>query len=142
MLTCKRCSYDWQPRSTEKPKQCPRCKSYAWVSPSRHRYIYALQHPVNKEFFYVGGSINPAQRVSEHLTGASNGPTMRRYISTLKAAGLTARLVILERAPFDIAIEREQHWIDTLKAQGEPLLNKKPAEESRWLLNRTTEQKP
>jgi len=29
-LFCKRCDYKWIPRITEKPKRCPRCKSYYW----------------------------------------------------------------------------------------------------------------
>ena len=107
MLTCQRCHHEWTPRSEDRPHECPRCKSYLWDKQPRHRYIYALQHPTTNALFYVGGSVNPLQRVSEHLTGASNGPTMRRYIGALKAAGLRARLVILEQVPFDVAVERE-----------------------------------
>lgn len=31
--TCKRCSHTWIPRSDEKPKECPSCKSYRWDVP-------------------------------------------------------------------------------------------------------------
>ena len=27
---CKKCEHEWLPRIEEKPKQCPRCKSYNW----------------------------------------------------------------------------------------------------------------
>jgi predicted Zn-ribbon and HTH transcriptional regulator len=27
---CKRCGYVWIPRTENKPKECPACKSYKW----------------------------------------------------------------------------------------------------------------
>ena len=30
ILRCTKCGYEWYPRSPEKPKVCPRCKSYRW----------------------------------------------------------------------------------------------------------------
>jgi len=27
---CLRCSHEWVGRKAEKPKSCPRCRSYAW----------------------------------------------------------------------------------------------------------------
>lgn len=29
-LICARCQYSWFPRTDEKPKQCPRCRSPHW----------------------------------------------------------------------------------------------------------------
>jgi predicted nucleic acid-binding Zn-ribbon protein len=28
--TCKRCGHLWAPRTEERPKCCPKCKSYEW----------------------------------------------------------------------------------------------------------------
>jgi len=36
-LKCLRCQYDWFPRSDEKPKVCPRCKSYFWDKERKKR---------------------------------------------------------------------------------------------------------
>jgi len=30
MNTCIRCGYEWKSRSKNKPKECPKCKSYRW----------------------------------------------------------------------------------------------------------------
>ena len=30
MLTCKRCEYQWKPRSKNRPVSCPECKSRQW----------------------------------------------------------------------------------------------------------------
>lgn len=30
VLTCKRCGWDWVPRTTKSPVECPRCKSRFW----------------------------------------------------------------------------------------------------------------
>ena len=30
MNKCLRCNHQWQSRRKEKPKACPRCKSYRW----------------------------------------------------------------------------------------------------------------
>ena len=30
-LTCQRCGYEWMPRSSRLPVQCPRCKSRYWA---------------------------------------------------------------------------------------------------------------
>lgn len=27
---CKRCGYDWIPRSDKEPRQCPKCKTKYW----------------------------------------------------------------------------------------------------------------
>ena len=140
MLTCQRCTYTWEPRKGIAPKACPSCKAYTWNKATLTRYIYALQHPITKAYFYVGAGQSLRHRLSEHLRGNSNGPTMRQAIRAIKDAGLTPFVVILEEAPLTIAVEREQYWIDTLKAQGEPLLNKKPAKESAWLIRRTLAQ--
>lgn len=35
-LHCLRCNYSWVPR-TENPRRCPRCKSYQWRTPKKHK---------------------------------------------------------------------------------------------------------
>ena len=30
MLTCKKCGYEWEPRSATRPVSCPECKSRRW----------------------------------------------------------------------------------------------------------------
>ena len=34
-LACKRCGYEWYPRTPQKPKVCPKCKSAYWDTPKR-----------------------------------------------------------------------------------------------------------
>jgi len=29
-IKCKRCGWEWEPRTDAKPKVCPRCKSYSY----------------------------------------------------------------------------------------------------------------
>lgn len=35
--TCKRCDYVWLPSTEDKPKVCPRCKSYYWTEPLKRK---------------------------------------------------------------------------------------------------------
>jgi len=43
MLTCKRCEYQWKPRSKKRPVSCPECKSRQWDGGAKHsvKEVYA-----------------------------------------------------------------------------------------------------
>ena len=30
ILVCDKCGYEWQQRSKQPPRMCPKCKSYGW----------------------------------------------------------------------------------------------------------------
>lgn len=35
MLTCLRCGHEWEPATADRPKSCPKCKSYYWDQPRK-----------------------------------------------------------------------------------------------------------
>ncbi len=36
-IECLRCSYKWYPEKPERPKVCPRCKSFNWNRPRKNK---------------------------------------------------------------------------------------------------------
>lgn len=35
MLKCLRCGHEWEPRTSDRPRTCPCCKSYRYDEPLR-----------------------------------------------------------------------------------------------------------
>lgn len=33
VCTCERCGHKWQPKDSDKPQMCPKCKSLYWNEP-------------------------------------------------------------------------------------------------------------
>jgi hypothetical protein len=118
--TCQRCEYTWTPR-VQNPITCPRCKSYSWRP--RAVIIYALQHPRTKTYFYVGATLNPSMRISTLLGPRIHPKRLKAQLALLKNEGLRPLFVILEETDLEHAAERENYWINYLKAELEPIVN-------------------
>jgi hypothetical protein len=104
--------------------------------------VYGLVDPVLKEMFYVGFTLRrPDQRLQEHIhaaktaeyraaTGSGSRKVMARIRSIL-TAGHRPTYVVLEYTNDPAS---EQIWIDYMRAQGMPLLNKAHAPGGRTIV--------
>jgi len=92
--------------------------------------IYALKDRESNRVGYVGASDDPLRRLYQHLRGQST--PIQAWLLNLKDL---PQISILEDVPPDSDWRlREQYWIGTLDARGEPLRNStisKPFEHNR-----------
>lgn len=79
---------------------------------SRHKtiFIYALIDPRDNAVRYVGRTVYPDLRLSQHL-GKCTGKAKQEWLAELKANGLTPRMEILEQAPYNNRKSIEKFWI-------------------------------
>lgn len=87
-------------------------------------FIYALIDPRNDTIFYVGASINPKHRLRQHRNYEFTGIDLKNMIAFLDACGFDIGIRILEEANEQNRDEREIHWINKCKEEGQPLTNK------------------
>ena len=88
------------------------------------RYIYALSDPETHEPRYVGATVNPAKRFSEHCSlRGRKGQSLREWIDELAVLGTRPVLVIIERVEDGNWQARETHWIQEFRERGCSLLN-------------------
>lgn len=86
-------------------------------------YIYGLVDPETGEIRYIGKSIRPAERLQNHMNELSNCHRSH-WLQSLKAPGLRADMVILERIDGEWPWQHsERHWIAYGRANGWPLTN-------------------
>lgn len=88
--------------------------------------IYALHDPEDNGVRWVGRTQNMAVRLRAHMQPKVTETTPRaEWIRSLKAKGLQPVMRPLDRGRFGSveACKRERHWITSLLASGEPLLN-------------------
>jgi hypothetical protein len=91
--------------------------------PPRCYWIYALVDPRNDEVRYIGQSLNPYKRLSEHLY-PMDSRNKQQWIGELAVAGLKPRIGIIESAQtVDTARDSEQYWISYCLRLGARLLN-------------------
>ncbi len=88
--------------------------------------VYALLDPRGNEIRYVGVTTRRLRkRLWEHVYKAKRGGRTYRecWIMSLVNLQLEPRIVCLERGEGDSWVEREQHWVGKLKAEGARLTN-------------------
>lgn len=88
--------------------------------------IYKLVHPDSKKVIYVGSTKRPLKdRLKEHISSIStdNHP-IYDYLHGNKIRPLIELIEEINVPTSKDLYERECHWIDTLVAAGESLLNK------------------
>lgn len=87
-------------------------------------HIYALLEPETGEPRYVGKSIRPVERLSNHVNEPPSNCHRSHWIQSLKARGLRPTMVILETLegawPWQ---EAERHWIAKGRRLGWRLTN-------------------
>lgn len=91
--------------------------------------IYALADPAEQvtwaDVFYIGMTVNPAQRYARHLSCSDKVNTEKnQHIQALLGQGKIPRMLELEVvATVPLARDREQYWIRYATAQGATLTN-------------------
>lgn len=86
-------------------------------------YIYTLAHPLSGDVRYVGKSINPRQRLKNHLRGATMRTRKDYWVRSLLRDGLTPIIEVLDLVPDDEWDFWECYWIAQIKAWGFVLTN-------------------
>ena len=85
-------------------------------------FIYKIIDPRDRKAFYVGKSVNPGLRFSQHLA-ATNKTKVGLNIKNLIDKGLIPVFVIIEECEKSIGIDRENFWITNMTKEGHTLLN-------------------
>ena len=113
---------DWLKTNTQDPEHLP-IDTYPPCDSGVVVYIYALADPRTGRVRYIGKSINPSQRLSNHMNDKSNCHRSH-WIQELKLLGLRPELILLEsfNGPWPWQYV-EQWWIKTLRAKGYDLVN-------------------
>ena len=86
-------------------------------------YVYTLTDPRTEQVRYVGATKYPAERLRQHLKQPTN-EDMAEWIGSLKSAGLTPDMHLIDVASVDELSRRERAALDRLSARFE-LFNKK-----------------
>jgi hypothetical protein len=88
-------------------------------------YIYSLSDPISGSVRYIGQSVKPKERLSEHIRQARTVARYRchRWIATILASDKRPIMEILEEVPIDDVNEAECRWIDHFRALGADLTN-------------------
>lgn len=96
-------------------------------------HIYCLKDPDTDQVFYVGKTCNPKERLAGHIGNAAGGlPENKKkaaWIARLSQEGKKPVMELLDTAAESDWPEKEEQWIRTMRARGEPLVN-------RWRLPR------
>lgn len=91
---------------------------------SKPVFIYVLVDPRTNRARYVGKTDNLKRRYSCHLATAKlRDSHLRRWLYTLTSKGKRPKMQVLEITDATNWQEREQFWINTLRKQGENLVN-------------------
>jgi len=96
-------------------------------------YIYQLVDPRNGNPFYVGRAVDPATRLSTHISQARRWGHLdncsnrtRKYIAEMLDAGIKPQMIILEETTEEYTASREDFWWRHLSVQGFALTNGQP----------------
>lgn len=85
-------------------------------------HIYALHDPRDWSIRYIGKANDPNRRMQGHFR-RPKGTAMRRFVSELRALGLSLRVSVLQSCSQEQWQQWERFWIATARASGEKLLN-------------------
>lgn len=87
-------------------------------------YVYGLREKGSKEYRYVGRTVQPLQRLREHMAEGPRLGRTKQLDAWLKSTGYTPMMDILESSDkHDMGRQTEQYWIEKLIAAGNRLLN-------------------
>lgn len=86
-------------------------------------YIYKLLDPRDMSVKYIGATVNPRRRQSQHKSGQFVGRDVSDWSNELKKLKTYPYLVVIEKCPIDQSSVREKYWIDYYVDNGALLLN-------------------
>lgn len=100
----------------------------------RVKTIYGLVDPESPDaYFYIGATVNIRKRLALHLSTARFGnpssvghaktPVMRK-VADILSRGQKPLLTVLEESIESESWKRERWWLDKLKEEGHPLVNR------------------
>lgn len=92
-------------------------------------YIYTLAESESDAIRYVGQTVSPQNRLSNHI-GANDLPPenpKRKWIDGVIRNGGNIELKVIEECDLSIAQQREQHWINHYSSIGHELTNSRKA---------------
>jgi len=78
-------------------------------------YIYALIDPTNQNLRYIGKTVNPHNRLKQHLSDKDDSPHKVNWINKLQRQGLKPVLSVLEVCTDADWPDRERFWIRVLQ---------------------------
>lgn len=97
-------------------------------------YIYGLVTQEDSDtVFYVGRSVEPARRLSQHIRESKTGNSLKcRVIRRLLEQREDITFKILEEVSSDTPHSAEDVWMVNLQAAGHPLTNSKAGDQDRY----------
>lgn len=102
-------------------------------------YIYYLADPRIGEVRYVGRTVNPKDRLKNHLNKAKNKGTKRvKWIASLRSEGVKPSLIVVDKVPLGEGRFWEKFWISQFLVWGFNLLNYLGGKDGLSLVNETT----
>jgi hypothetical protein len=79
-------------------------------------FIYGLKCPVDNKIRYIGRSLDPDNRLHNHLVGANrNNKAKNLWLQSLINKGLKPELVVIEETNEEFACIAEKYWINHYK---------------------------
>lgn len=88
----------------------------------RDAHIYILVDPRDNAVRYVGRTVNPHDRLKQHL-GKNTGKAKQEWLIELAAAGLSPVFKVVETVPYKRCKLAEQFWIVYHLYKGAKLTN-------------------
>jgi len=85
-------------------------------------FIYRLIDPRNEQIRYIGKTVNPLNRLKQHL-GSSKNPHMNMWIDCLIDQNLIPKIDFIERTSTGLSHSRERFWINHYLSMGCDLIN-------------------
>lgn len=92
----------------------------------RKIYIYTLSHPVTSEVKYVGKSVNPSNRYTQHIIDAKNNKSKSyksNWIRSLLSNNLQPEIHIIDELEDNNWKWLEEYWIAQMRTWGFKLTN-------------------
>lgn len=85
-------------------------------------FVYALYHPITKDVFYVGQTMDLEFRIKTHFSNSHN-PAVNKKIASIRRDGFEPEYMVLDTCTNVNINEKEQEWINTYINMGHGLLN-------------------
>ncbi len=105
-------------------------------NPNSIHYVYFLRCPITMKIRYVGVTISPKQRLSQHKIVDSYCPESKKeWITMLRKEGKSPIMEIVNVARKKLAIKLESHLIKTLRENGVELVNRDNSKRKDYILN-------